>query len=77
MFFPGPDRKVVSVQAKQVKVSEKEVFLINGTPMALEGPEGDQIRQCLLNGVIPGENLILLKGQGQFLDSKLFFQDKI
>ncbi len=34
------------------------VLLVNGRPIGLEGEEGNKIRECLLRGVIPEQDLI-------------------
>jgi len=53
----GPDQRVVSVE-KTVVVREEEVLLVNGTPITLVGEEGMQIKDCLLKGTIPNQDLI-------------------
>lgn len=53
----GPDQKIVGVE-KKVVVKEEEVIMVNGTPIALEGEEGQAIRDCLLRGVIPNQDLL-------------------
>jgi len=53
----GPDHRVVSVE-KSVCVREEEVLLVNGTPITLEGEEGEAIKDCLLRGAIPNQDLI-------------------
>jgi len=53
----GPDQRVVSVE-KSVCVREEEVLLVNGTPITLEGEEGEAIKDCLLRGAIPNQDLI-------------------
>ena len=32
--------------------------MVNGTPIALEGQEGEAIKECLLKGAIPNQDLI-------------------
>ena len=53
----GPGQEVVSVE-KNVSVKEEEVLLVNGTPITLEGEEGQAIKECLLKGAIPNQDLI-------------------
>ena len=53
----GPGQEVVSVE-KNVTVKEEEVLLVNGTPITLEGEEGQAIKECLLKGAIPNQDLI-------------------
>lgn len=53
----GPDQEVVDVQ-KTVTVREEEVIMVNGTPIALEGQEGEAIRSCLLRGTMPTQDLL-------------------
>ena len=53
----GPGQEVVSVE-KNVCVREEEVLLVNGTPITLEGEEGQAIKDCLLKGSIPNQDLI-------------------
>jgi len=53
----GPDQEVVSVE-KNVSIREEEVLLVNGTPITLEGEEGLAIKDCLLKGTIPNQDLI-------------------
>ena len=53
----GPDQQLLSVE-KNVVVREEEVLLVNGTPIALEGEEGVAIKECLLKGAIPNQDLI-------------------
>jgi len=53
----GPDQEIVSVE-KNVCVREEEVLLVNGTPITLEGEEGKAIKDCLLKGSIPNQDLI-------------------
>jgi len=53
----GPGQKVVSVE-KNVCIREEEVLLVNGTPITLEGEEGQAIKDCLLKGSIPNQDLI-------------------
>ena len=53
----GPGQEVVSVE-KNVCVREEEVLLVNGTPITLEGEEGLAIKDCLLKGSIPNQDLI-------------------
>ena len=55
--FLGPDRKIVGVD-KKVTVRETEVIMVNGTPIALEGEEGEAIRDCLLRGSMPEQDLL-------------------
>ncbi len=62
-------QEVVSVE-KNVCIREEEVLLVNGTPITLEGEEGRAIKECLLKGTIPNQDLInhlLLKVPGQLL----------
>ena len=35
-----------------------QVLLVNGTPITLEGEEGEAIKDCLLRGAIPNQDLI-------------------
>ena len=35
-----------------------KVLLVNGTPITLEGEEGLAIKECLLKGAIPNQDLI-------------------
>jgi len=53
----GPGQEVVSVE-KNVCIREEEVLLVNGTPITLEGEEGQAIKDCLLRGSIPNQDLI-------------------
>jgi len=53
----GPNQQVISVE-KNVSVREEEVLLVNGTPITLEGEEGRAIKDCLLRGAIPNQDLI-------------------
>jgi len=53
----GPGQEVLSVE-KNVCVREEEVLLVNGTPITLEGEEGQAIKDCLLRGSIPNQDLI-------------------
>ena len=53
----GPDQQLLSVE-KNVVVREEEVLLVNGTPITLEGEEGLAIKECLLKGAIPNQDLI-------------------
>lgn len=53
----GPDRKVVSID-KKVIVHEHEVIMVNGTPIVLEGEEGEAIKECLLRGSMPPQDLL-------------------
>ena len=53
----GPDQKIVGVE-KKVVVKEEEVIMVNGTPIALEGEEGVQIKECLIRGAIPPKDLL-------------------
>ena len=53
----GPDQEIVGVE-KKVLVKEEEVIMVNGTPIALEGEEGEAIKQCLLKGAIPNQDLL-------------------
>jgi hypothetical protein len=53
----GPGQEIVSVE-KNVCVREEEVLLVNGTPITLEGEEGRAIKDCLLKGSIPNQDLI-------------------
>jgi len=53
----GPDQKIVGVE-KKVIVREEEVIMVNGTPIALEGQEGEAIKECLLRGAIPNQDLL-------------------
>lgn len=53
----GPDQKIVGVE-KKVIVKEEEVIMVNGTPIALEGQEGQAIKDCLLKGTIPNQDLL-------------------
>ena len=53
----GPDQKIVGVE-KKVIVREEEVIMVNGTPIALEGVEGEAIKECLLRGAIPNQDLL-------------------
>lgn len=53
----GPNQQVLSVE-KSVCVREEEVLLVNGTPITLEGDEGRAIKDCLLKGAIPNQDLI-------------------
>ena len=53
----GPDQKIVGVE-KKVIVKEEEVIMVNGTPIALEGQEGQDIKECLLRGAIPNQDLL-------------------
>jgi len=53
----GPDQKLVSLE-KNVVVREEEVLLVNGTPITLQGEEGAAIKECLLKGAIPNQDLI-------------------
>ena len=46
--------QVMSVE-KSVCVREEEVLLVNGTPITLEGDEGQAIKDCLLRGAIPNQ----------------------
>ncbi|TRY80831.1 hypothetical protein TCAL_04323 [Tigriopus californicus] len=64
----GPGHEIVSVE-KEVKIHEEEILFINGKPLALEGPQGEEIRRCLLNGTIPSQDLInhLLEEAGLIL----------
>ena len=55
--FLGPDRKIIGVD-KKVTVRETEVIMVNGTPIALEGEEGDAIKECLLRGSMPAQDLL-------------------
>ena len=32
--------------------------MVNGTPIALEGQEGEAIKECLLRGAIPNQDLL-------------------
>ena len=32
--------------------------MVNGTPIALDGEEGEKIKACLLSGTIPNQDLI-------------------
>ena len=34
------------------------MLLVNGTPITLEGEEGEAIKDCLLRGAIPNQDLI-------------------
>ena len=43
---------------KNVCIREEEVLLVNGTPITLEGEEGRAIKECLLKGTIPNQDLI-------------------
>jgi hypothetical protein len=64
-------QEVVSVE-KNVCIREEEVLLVNGTPITLEGEEGRAIKECLLKGTIPNQDLInhlLLKVQQHLLVS--------
>lgn len=54
--------------------------MVNGTPITLEGDEGEQIRQCLLNGTVPNQDLInhllmtaglLLKPVKKFIEAEV------
>ena len=53
----GPDRKIIGVD-KKVTVRETEVIMVNGTPIALEGEEGEAIKECLLRGSMPEQDLL-------------------
>jgi len=53
----GPNQRLVSVE-KNVCVREEEVLLVNGTPITLDGEEGIAIKECLLKGSIPNQDLI-------------------
>ena len=55
--FLGPDRKIIGVD-KKVTVRETEVIMVNGTPIALEGEEGEAIKECLLRGSMPAQDLL-------------------
>ena len=44
----GPDQQLVSVE-KNVVVREEEVLLVNGTPITLEGEEGQAIKVILIS----------------------------
>jgi hypothetical protein len=39
-------------------VRETEVIMVNGTPIALEGEEGEAIKECLLRGAMPEQDLL-------------------
>ena len=54
---PSLIKEVVSVE-KNVCIREEEVLLVNGTPITLEGEEGRAIKECLLKGTIPNQDLI-------------------
>lgn len=53
----GPGVKVVDCEKKS-SVQEEEVLLINGVPIALEGPDGIAIREAMLTGQIPPCDLL-------------------
>ena len=53
----GPDRKIIG-DDKKVTVRETEVIMVNGTPIALEGEEGEAIKECLLRGSMPEQDLL-------------------
>lgn len=53
----GPGVKVVDCEKKQC-VREEEVLLINGVPIALEGPDGAAIREALITGQVPQCDLL-------------------
>ncbi|KAG8036959.1 hypothetical protein G9C98_004281 [Cotesia typhae] len=53
----GPGVKVVDCEKKST-VQEEEVLLINGVPIALEGPDGIAIREAMLTGQIPPCDLL-------------------
>jgi hypothetical protein len=55
--FLGPDRKIIGVD-KKVTIRETEVIMVNGTPIALEGEEGEAIKECLLRGSMPAQDLL-------------------
>ena len=39
-------------------LQKSELFQVNGTPIALEGDEGAAIKECLLRGTIPNQDLL-------------------
>lgn len=41
------DQQMLSVE-KTVTVRNEEVLMVNGTPMSLEGAEGEEIKACLI-----------------------------
>ncbi|KAK0182069.1 hypothetical protein PV327_000240, partial [Microctonus hyperodae] len=53
----GPGVKVIDCEKKS-SVREEEVLLINGVPIALEGPDGVAIREAMLTGQIPPCDLL-------------------
>ncbi|XP_046601258.1 uncharacterized protein LOC124302535 isoform X1 [Neodiprion virginianus] len=53
----GPGVKVVDCEKKSC-VREEEVLLINGVPIALEGPDGIAIREAMVTGQVPPCDLL-------------------
>ncbi|XP_065568388.1 ras-GEF domain-containing family member 1B-like isoform X2 [Artemia franciscana] len=53
----GKGTQVLDVQ-KTTSVKEEEVVLVNGTPVVLSGPEGETIKNCLMNGSVPPPELL-------------------
>lgn len=53
----GPGVKVIDCEKKNC-IREEEVLLINGVPIALEGPDGVAIREAMITGQIPPCDLL-------------------